>query len=398
MTMIHEAFERQRQYSLREKFERSQTPRQFFFEHDALHNLEEDLVFSILGRYHCGSKCKVCFLDETWLSPEALKPFIPAEADVGPDWEALVLSVFDHFSQIACIDDLKLIQQHSHLFAFYRKHSERMDFYTTDNGLFSNFSILMEELRFRGLGQLSLSDAFLSARSGKNAVEVVNRLEQLHKRSPLRRLNFIVTQEMPEKNPWIRLLVDWAEKNAPECSIYFHNDIRAKADFCGNFRGEGYQEPSCYHIVETDQSFVNCSILTETLHLRHRSFFPDLYESMKPGSIPFYEIGNSFEPEKLLPAVLESKATLYRRHAQLMEASIEGATDLSRRLQGYFQDVGGGLRVHKDYNFIPIVMLSPKSRIYQALTSSGFVNTHAGLIRPNSKNVVPIASMEKSHV
>lgn len=397
MTALRSTFERQREVSLREKFDRAEDARRFFFEHDALHNLEEDLVFSILGRYHCASGCKVCFLDKEWLDETTLRPFIPSAEEVGPAYERAVLSVFDHFSQVACIDDLKFLKRHPHLFDFYRRNAERMDFYTTDNGFYANYPILMDELRFAGVGQLSFSDVFLSARDGKNAVDVVEKLGRLHARSPVQRVNFIVTRENPERNPHVRLVADWIAANAPRVSVYFHNDVRAGQDFCANLRGEGYREPSCYQMIDDGGTIVNCSVLTETLHLRYRSFFPDLYESMKPAARPLHELGDEFRAEALLPAVLAAKAELYGRHARLMEARAATTPALDTRLRTYFQDVGAGLRIHQNYNFIPIVMLSPKSKMYRELSERGFTNTHAGLIREGARQVVPIASMAVAH-
>lgn len=374
-------FARQLQDSVQDHFNNEPSFRKFFIEQDGLHNLEEDIVFTILGRYTCGSNCQVCFLKGHWLTDEQMAPHIPAR--VSPEWEAKALDIFSRFHTVACIDDLRGLKRDTpHLFDFYRAHAPKMEFHTSDNGFFSQFNILMEDVQFRNIGQLSFSDHILDKKGGLIVHDIIEKMCLLNDRSPISRLNFVITKGKPEDNPNVVKLAEWATKVDQTLAIYFHNDIRNEVDFFADLREEmGYRQPSCYYIETTTTPVTKCNVYSETVHLRYEDFFPDLYTSMEENASPFHSCKDGFSPEDFMVALLREKVRVYARNSRIMTQH--------NRLWDYFTEVANNLVINDDFTFIPAAILKPQSAFYKSLIGP-YVNTYAGLIRAGAQKVIPI--------
>jgi len=378
--MLEEIFARQVEYSVQDKFDSESNHKRFFFEHDGLHNLEHEIVFSILGRYHCGAGCQVCFLNGHWLSQDQ----IPVAKTLDEAYEERALDVFGYFDSIATVDDLRYLKTtHPHLFDFYRRWSSQMEFHTTDNGLFTHYDILMNDVHFKNIGQISFSDHLLAKKDGRIVDEIIEKLCKLNDRSPISRINFVITKPNPENDPNVMRLVEWASKIDHTLSIYFHNDIRYDVDFFTHFRKEGYVSPSAYYIETSTSPVTKCGIYSETVHLRYQDFYPDLYGSMNPDIRPYYSMNNGFDPGSLVTKLLAEKLRMYKTYYTIMSDH--------NKLWDYFHYTSKCIEINQDFTFIPSVMLNPKSKFYQRLVSNGYTNTHAGLLRKGASVVRPVA-------
>jgi hypothetical protein len=295
------------------------------------------------------------------------------------DYETEVLNLFKRFSSVAVIDDLRTIKRKPNLFRFYTKYSERFEYHTTDNGFLAEFATLMHDVKFGYIGQISFSDSFLRV---VNKPILVDMIRKLHLRSPILRVNFVITEQDPTENRDIDEIVTGIMDLG--CAVYFHNDIRQDVNFFENLRENGYRQPSCYYIEHSTTPPTKCNVLTETVHLRGTCFYPDLYTSMKENETPFYNF-DKFEPEQFMMKLLQQKVDIYRRNAQVMTTE--------SRLKNYFEFVSNQLVIHDDFTFIPAVLLSPRSKFYQSLVDSNqYHTTYAGLLRKGADDLIPMVS------
>ena len=383
MRELERTFENQGGDSLSRKFWSSKDHKKFFVENDALHNLEEDLVYTVLGRYTCKSGCKVCFLNGHWLRDEDLSSYIPGPDEITDAYKKELRELFSYYHRVACVDDLVFLKRfHPHLYDFYREMAPLMEFHTTDNSFFSHYKILMEEVHFKDIGQISFSDELLSKKNGTIVDDIIEKLSLLNDRSPITRVNFIITQKKPKDNPHVMKLCKWLTEIDETLAIYFHSDVRVEEDLVGEMRESGYSEPSCYHIEHSTNPPTKCDLVTETVHLRFKDFFVDLSSSMNLNERPFYTMEKGFNVDQFLLSVLKEKVRIYNRNHSIMSKN--------NSLKDYFGDISKELAIHEDFNFIPSVVLSPMSHMYKKLSEKEFTNTYAGLVKKGTKSVKPI--------
>lgn len=381
---LRDFFRKQLPDSVRDAFDNASSHKGFFVQHDALHNLEHDIVFTVLRRYTCGSNCQTCFLKGHWIPEQEMAPFIPSL--LTEDDRANIVDIISRFSSVCCIDDLRgLKTNHPHLFDFYRGFAPMMEFHTSDNGFFTQYPILMNDVQFQRIGQLSFSDYILDKKDGRIVDDIIKMLCELNDRSPIARLNFVITKGNPENNRNVMKLADWATKVDDSLAIYFHNDIRQDVDFFSHLREMGYRQPSAYYIEHSTNPPTKCNVFTETVHLRNNEFFPDLYTSMDLGDQPFYVAHPAFDVGEFMIALLNEKLTVYRRNRDIMSEH--------NRLWEYFSWVVDHVRINRDFTFIPAAMLDPGSQFYRCMVRDGWTNTYAGLIRTGAQKVIPIVEV-----
>ena len=345
--------------------------------YDGLHNLENDIAFTLKGRYECKLGCQICLLNGSWLESVPTK-------DIAFAHEQRLLEMFSYFSSIACLDDLRDLKNHQpNLFNFYIRHASKMEFHTSDNGFFSQYDILMNDLRFGSIGQISFSDHLLDKSDGTIVDDIINRLSKLNARSPISRINFVITEKIPEQNKNIMKLCDWLSSVDQSTAIYFHNDVGSNVDFFASLREEmGYSQPSCYHTEHSTSPPTNCSILSETVHLRYNNFFPDLYTSMDESVKPFHKLNRNFDINAFFVSVLKEKKRMYNSFRTKMANKT--------KLYEYFSYVADNLVINENFTYIPALVLNPISVMYQQLAASTYTNSFAGLIRKGELEVIPI--------
>lgn len=375
MITLEEIFKRQE--SISSAFDQCDNYKDFFVNYDGLHNLEQDIAFTLKGRYECKLGCQICLLNDVWLDDVPIK-------DITIEHEERLLDLFSYFSSVACVDDLRDIKNnHPKLFEFYKRHANKMEFHTSDNGFFSQYDILMNDLRFKEIGQISFSDHLLGKSSGSIVDDIINRLSNLNARSPISRINFVITEKIPEQNENVMKLCDWLANIDQTLAIYFHNDVRTEEDLFATLREElGYSQPSCYHIEHSTNPPTNCSILSETVHLRYDNFFPDLYTSMDESCPPFDKLNEDFDINAFFVSVLKEKKRMYNSFREKMAKKT--------KLYEYFSYVADNLVINENFTYIPALVLNPISVMYQQLAASAYTNSFAGLMKRNELEVIPI--------
>lgn len=384
MTEYHDKFKSQMEYSLHGSFDTTNSWKQFFFSHDGFRNVENDLTFTLIRRYHCEAGCQICFLNGYWMNENQLAPFIPEQVD-----EELLCEIFSCFHRVGVVDDLRFLKnKHPHLFEFYKKYSDKLEFHTSDNGLFTQADIL-KDLKFNRISTVSLSDNLLDKKEGRMVDDVIKILSELNDVSPVEKINFVISKGKPENNPNVMRLLNWLVKVDDTTGIYFHSDITQPVDYLEKStisETYGYTHPSCYHVETSTNPPTVCTLLTETVHLRGDEFYPDLYTSMPVNALPFYK-AITWAADQFLLGLLKEKVRMYTRNKNIMR--------VHNRYYEYFDWVADNIKTNDNFTFIPSSMLNPLSKIYEHLLNKGWRNTYAGLLRPGATQVIPIAEVKK---
>lgn len=368
--------------------------RGYFLNHDGLHNLYDDVVFSIYDRYKCDFGCATCYLNGQWMGDKEFSAFVPDRLD--NKTVDYYLTVFRHFSRVGSIDDLTLVKnQHPWLFQFFRDHAPLMEHNMTDVAFFRQFDILMKECHFQRTAYLSFSDHILDRNDGKIVDKVIPMVAALHERSPIIKMNFILSQGMATENPNVRRLFEWVAKNT-DIETFFHTDLRQDRDYVADLKaGYGYDLPSIYYQENAEAIPIVCQILTETIQMRNRSMYSTLTGSTVTPSAdsrittPFYRAQEEFRIEPFLAGVIEGKVKTYDYYRSKIQ-SREG-----NRFYDYFSWVADHVRVNHNFTFVPEFLLRPWSNMGKELVASGYIQNYAGYIKRGATAAISIVEVKK---
>lgn len=357
----------------------------YWFRHDALTNLRDDVVFSILDKYKCEVGCQVCYLNGYWMDDRAFAKYLPT---ITPAWEEEILDVFQWFDRANAIDDLRMLHDcYPALFDFYRRNSPKMEYNITDNGFFSQHNLLMNDLHFSKIAYLSFSDALLEKNDGGVVDKIIPMLKALNERSPVEKINFIMSKGYPTQNPVVMRMFEWVVTNMPSTHTYFHTDLCQDADWVADLKVlYSYDLPSIYYQENSVSPPIVCQILTETVQLRHNKFYSTLTGSTIERASPFYEF-QKFSIGEFLAGVLKGKL---RSYALYRDSIVDRA---GNRYFEYFDWCVENLQVNDHYTFIPASMI-PWSAMHRRL-SQEWIAHPMGWLKPGSQSIVPIIEVKR---
>ena len=353
----------------------------YFYENDALMNIHNEVIFSVLGRYNCFAGCKVCYTEKHF--KEALpkfKNFIPKEinSDIEQQWHNL----FDHFKHISNIDDLFWMKhEQPHLYEWYQKHSHRFIWGSmTDNNFIRTQPIFLNELSAdTKIQEISFSTSWLDK---INKQEIFDMLKKLNDRNGIQKIKFILTTE---DNTSLDLLSKWVEDNGIgyTCSHHDFNEITQKLNT---------DIPQAEHIASFDSDvFYVCR---ESNYLQHNGFFLTLIESIDVNNKPYYQF-NEFDAVKHLSAMIQGKVDLYTKWVNQNANALD--IDQNKDYFDYFKWVSNNVKVNHNYNFIPIDLLNAKHRYYHKLTNNEWQITDYGLLKNGTTDVVPLLEVHNGN-
>ena len=385
-------FTHQNDYGPHRAFDETSSWREYFLYHDGLHNLYDDVVFSILDRYLCRFGCKTCYLNGVWMEDGEFAPYIPDKlTDSTIDQ---YLDIFKHFYRVGSIDDLTLIKKRGpHLYEFFKNYAHLMEHNMTDHAFFKQFPLLMKECSFDKTAYLSFSDHVLNRLDGKLVERIIPMIRDLHEVSPIRKLNFILAEGYATENKIIMKLFDWVVSNT-DIETFFHTDLCQDRDFVADLKAKyDYDLPSIYYQENSVNPPIVCQILTETIQMRGKSMFSTLTGSTmnvdgdERITKPFYRFDETFEIEPFLAGVLQSKVDTYDYYQSKMTIREEN------RFFEYFSWVKDNVKINTDFTFVPLPLLKPYSIMGKKLLEKGFINTHAGYLKKGATNVKSIVEI-----
>lgn len=354
--------------------------KEFFLKYDAIKNVTSELVVSLQKKYKCNAGCKMCYLKGVWLSDETIESLYhtPTLTD---DVEASILAFFKSFSIITSIDDLYTFKQHRpDLYQFYVRNAHLMSSTAmSDIAFIQQYPLLMSEIKFNSIYEISFSDAFLLKNSGKLAVQLVDKLTKLHARSPITKLKIIMTLD-GEAEAEIKLITDWAaEVNIP---VMVHDDItKNRLNATVDILSATLQENTFFPYDQLPMQ-----VLSEVVHLQ----YTDLYLTMVDGSSeqdpPFFNIVTDGLDNiaSMLYRMIDSKLWTYRRYVNTMSSGC------ANKLRDYYVYITSSVVPNPQFNFIPRLVLPSWTNMYSTLKQQGFVETQHGLYKPSQHGVIPL--------
>lgn len=351
--------------------------KEFFLKYDGLNHVCQELAFSIFKRYLCKAGCKMCYLQNDWIADEEFGVYVPRE--ITPQVEERLLSFFSAFHAVGTYDDLSLLKKkYPHLYQFYVRNSNAMiNTSMTDTAFIQQHPLLMNELHFAGVYEITFSDLFLAKKQGKFVYDIVDMLKDLHQRSPLTKLKIIQCLPCGETSDVLRVITDFA--HGIEIPVGLHDDIIAGANNQLSTEVADYQERNYY--AEASEPM---QVLSEITYFQHTGAFMTLTDTVSPDAQPFYDLMTDGVDDlsKFLWATLEAKKATYRRYIRTITHREHN------KMLDYFTFVDTCVHINRNYNFIPKMLLQPWVTMYTALKQQGWIETPYGLIRPRADNTV----------
>ncbi len=375
------------------EFEQSSNFKEFFLKDDALCNIESELVFSIFHRYTCKANCKMCYVMDEWVDDEVFKDkFVPAEITL--ETEARILETFRYFDVASTMDDLYYLKNtYPHLYEFYVRNGHLMSSTAmTDMAFIQQHKLIMEEIDFIMIYEISFSDRFLNSSGGKMVDKVLERLITMHEKCPIQKLKFIMCdaqEDSAEEDSAVQKIMSWGREN--EIFIDVHDDITQGQNKRYELK-DAHQETN--HLQDADDSYVY-QILSEVTYLQYTSMFLTISQTIGENSISFFDImsGDKFDASDFLVKMLHAKLDTYVYYLKKIKTSCERITGNRNKYFDYFTYVSENVIINKDFSFIPRFMLKPFAMFYEKLTEEGFVDTPYGLIRADVGAPVPIITL-----
>lgn len=347
--------------------------KEYFMRHDGINHMHQELAFSVLHRYVCKAGCKKCYLEPLWASDQALKPFIPIST--GPSTEQMWVRFFSAFRAVGTYDDLFMLKHnHPGLYDFYVRHSDKMvNTSMTDIAFIQQQPLLLNELSFSGVYEITFSDVFLGQSNGRVSSRVVDMLYQLHAKTPITKLKLI---KSPDSDP--RLFTDVCstavELNIP---VGIHDDVLVTGDKQHHIDGTSYQERNF-------ASYGNepIQVMSEVMYLQHTGVYMSLVDTVNPEAAPFADIRSGME--NIMVGSLREKIRSYQRYISILPDG--------HKMRQYFDFVCNHVVVNNHFNFIPLFVLPKWVTLYGWLCNHGWIETPHGLLRQNTKFVQPLYS------
>lgn len=375
------------------EFEQTSNFKEFFLKDDALCNIESELVFSIFHRYTCKANCKMCYVMDEWVDDEVFKDkFVPAEISL--ETEARILETFQYFDVASTMDDLYYLKNtYPHLYQFYVRNAHLMSSTAmTDMAFIQQHKLIMEEIDFIMIYEISFSDRFLNSSGGKMVDKVLERLITMHEKCPIQKLKFIMCdaqEDSAEEDSAVQKIMSWGREN--EIFIDVHDDITQGQNKRYELK-DAHQETN--HLQDADDSYVY-QILSEVTYLQYTSMFLTISQTIGENSVPFFDImdGDKFDASDFLVKMLRAKLDTYVYYMKKIKTSCERITGNRNKYFDYFTYVSENVIINKDFSFIPRFMLKPFAVFYERLAEEGFVDTPYGLIRADVGAPVPIITL-----
>jgi len=342
-----------------------------FMLHDALVNIGNELAFTILHEYKCTAGCRNCRIASEWPKKKELSGVkIPTDD---------IFKVASHFDMLCTYDDLAYIKKTPHLFEWYKEHEKK--FYNsslTDRAIWQQFDILMNEIDFLGIEDLSLFDHFIvdpklekTQFAGMEILDVVKLLAEKYK---INRIKIMITDAEMACNPKVTEVFEYTQENDMEM-MFIGNFLRPDDSIYLQLISNDFQHFDFYEHDESLHYFIKDAKMWKTnacgLYLQN-----DRIDTNGVGT-GFYDIKN-WDAAEFLSVLLQSKKDNYAE--QYEGCGIE-----------FFNDISSNLIVNHDYNFIPGILMSPYSQYAKKLQSDyGFIRTDYGLMRRDGAAIKPL--------
>lgn len=367
-------------------------PKEHFILHDSLNNITQDLTYSIFKKYNCKAGCKICYIRDDFLPDAKFKQYVPiVERSEQKRYLERLQEFFSYFHTVATIDDMWFVKNdHPEHYRFYLEHAEMFHLSSmTDNAIFRHLPLIEDELRVKGLREISISEPFLYLVNHKKLLDAFDRIHAKAKISKIKVILHGREEESIGTEMRSNSLVSWCLANDVmlEKQREYGQTAETSPEVLKQLANTRYSDIGDFTEDTTySEHLTNLyPIHSEALFLMYDDFYSELKSATAEGySKPFAKLTDFDDPIHFLAKVLEGKLIDYRRYAEAIE-------DKENTYCKYFQYVADHLEIHPDFNFIPRVALRPFSTYYEKLKTGGVLtDTAYGLVDASASIVVPI--------
>jgi len=350
----------------------------YFLRDDSLRSLDSELSITLAKKYKCMSGCKMCVLKPVWMSHEDYIEYAEYAGDrLTPEWEKRFFNFADNFDNLTTLDDMRYMKRDfPKLFDFYKRNGEKFLLSSmSDQSLFYHYPIIMNEIKFKDIYELSFSDVFL----GRNAEKLKEVFKDVGKRYNINQIKVITGNTEATKAELAKVsdFFKFCEDN--DIGTYRHHDFRKEWKAVENEAHPVYSEGGLPYPLLNTVLFM----AFDSMYLQLQDFTVKDWKDLAACTLDEVK-----DMSDLLPRVLETKLEIYKD-------SSENLLDKDHQYVKYFGHCAKTFKVNRDYNFIPYILLRDYAKWCNKLIESGeWIKTDAGLIRSGTKSPVSIIEVK----
>lgn len=346
----------------------------YWLTQDGLHNLDYDLFFSPFQKYTCQAGCKVCYISkELDESAKVIRQYAPVR--INAEQEAVWNYWFSKFDRVGHSDDLRYIKLNfPHIHEWLKVNSNKFRYCMTDNAILRQHEILLEEMNFAGIMDISISDQFLDT-SPTMWGNVRIRLEELTQKYKIDQIKFLITKPGPQDNT-IAELIKWVDGQGLAYLVHY------------DFTDESNLKHEVVNAVNYND-WVMCQngrlyeIQKETVQLFGDRWFFSSQDATSRSPFWIMDTDNARSLETLMYNMFLGKQENYGNMAK----SLVPDSMLAEQFSAYFK-IPATYKVNQDFNFIPFMLINSHSKFVSSLVAQGWLNTAQGLYKPNENGTV----------
>jgi hypothetical protein len=355
-----------------------------FFRLDALSNVKNEIIFSLLQRYNCFAGCQVCYTKQNFKdSLPHFQKYIPTQ--VNADLESQWYNIFEHFSCVSSVDDIYWMKhKQNHLYKWYQNNDHLFEWGNmTDNNFVRSQPLFINEFsEDTTIYEITFSVAWLDK---VDINDIENKLDVLFERNGINKIKFIFDVEEDYHSLNFKRILDWTYERG------IHNFNSSHHNFLGEMRVLKKGDVNIYECASQNGELFNT--LNQSDYLQYDYFFNTLQQAIDVDSTPYYTV-KEFSAEDHLSSMLIGKVSRYGTWAHRYNSGEIKVPHEGSNLFKYFDWVSQNITVNKDFNFIPIKLLDARYRYYHKLKETGWVETKFGLLKSGTETPVPILNVK----
>lgn len=357
-----------------------QNAKSYYCRYDCVTNLKYDVCLSLLPKYLCDAGCKFCYISKCFEKPDV----DTNDIDLSDEYVKRLFKFLNQFLIIDSIDNLHMLKKRfPKLYAFYLKYSDKMSYgCLTDNAISMQYDILINEMNFRAIHEISLTDDFVS-----KTPDILKYIEGLNTKYSIRMIKFIYTFNDKVKSDETFSQIEKFTKTHDIDIIRhknimddkYHNGIYDLSDTSFHFKPLYAEKGRIFHILGDGAIQV---------------YYDKLKLSTDDGAssklIPEFGTIDDLGYD-LIIKLIKGKLLKYKDYVKNIQVTSDNM------FYDYFKFITENLVINEKCNFIPEFILTLDAIFYEILIKDGWVATKYGLLKVSSEDekIVPLVTWLK---